>query len=94
MQLQVELPNSERTVVRVPPTITMGKLLLHICEKRNIDPAHHKFNLPVTEESLAKKVLRDLHISSIGLLCKGVWVVGWVGMGGCVGSGCVLASGP
>ena len=49
----------------------MAKLLVYICEKRNIDPAHHRFNLPVTEESLANKVLQDLRITSIGVLCKG-----------------------
>jgi hypothetical protein len=69
--LQVELPKSEHTVVRVSPTILMGALLCYICGKRNLNPAHHRFDLPVTEESLAQRSLQQLRISSIRIIAKG-----------------------
>lgn len=69
--LQVELPKSEHTVVRVSPSILMGELLCFICGKRNINPAHHRFDLPVTEESLAQRSLQQLKINSIKIIAKG-----------------------
>ena len=71
MLLQVELPNSERTVVKVPPSMLMGHLLFYICEKRNIDPTLHRFDLPVTEQSLAQRSLQQLKINSIKVISKG-----------------------
>ena len=69
--LQVELPKSEHTVIRVSPSILMGELLCFICGKRNINPAHHRFDLPVTEESLAHRSLQQLKINSIKIIAKG-----------------------
>ena len=71
MLLQVELPNAQHTVVRVLPSILMGNLLAYICGKRNIDPAYHRFDLPVTEESLAQRSLQQLKINSIKVIAKG-----------------------
>ncbi len=71
MLLQVELPNSQHTVVRVLPSILMGPLLAYICGRRNIDPAHHRFDLPVTEESLAQRSLQQLKINGIKVVAKG-----------------------
>ena len=77
MLLQVELPQAQHTVVRVQPSIPMGQLLAYICGKRNIDPAHHRFDLPVTEESLAQRSLQQLKINSIKVIAKGQCQ--WVG---------------
>ena len=71
MLLQVELPFSQTTVVRVAPSILMGELLCYICGKRNMNPAHHRFDLPVTEESLAQRSLQQLRISAIKVIRKG-----------------------
>lgn len=71
MLLQVELPYAQTTVVRVAPSILMGELLCYICGKRNINPAHHRFDLPVTEESLAQRSLQQLRISNIRIITKG-----------------------
>ena len=38
--------------------------------KRNINPAHHRFDLPVTEESLAQRSLQQLKINSIKIIAK------------------------
>lgn len=71
MLLQVELPKAQHTVVRVSPSILMSELLFYICGKRNINPTHHCFDLPVTEESLAHKTLQQLKINSIRVISKG-----------------------
>ena len=69
--LQVELPRDERTVVRVNPHITVSELLKYICEKRNLDLADHRFDLPATEESLASKTLEQLKITTIKVVLRG-----------------------
>ena len=69
--LTVELPNDERTVVRVSPLLTLKELLVYVCEKRNLDPSRHWFALPATEESVAGKTLEQLKINSITVICKG-----------------------
>jgi len=47
------------------------ELLQYVCEKRNLDPATHFFDLPATEESLAGKTLEQLKINSIKVVLKG-----------------------
>ena len=69
--LQVELPKAERTVIRVSPSLTFPELLHYVCEKRNLDVSYHKFDLPVTPESLAGKTLGQLKINSIRVICTG-----------------------
>ena len=72
--LQVELPKEERTVVRVSPSLTFPELLSYICEKRNLEVSYHKFDLPVTPESLAGKTIGQLKINSIRVVCTGMCV--------------------
>lgn len=49
----------------------MKELLQYVCEKRNLDPATHFFDLPATEESLAGKTLEQLKINNIKVVLKG-----------------------
>ena len=69
--LQVDLPRSEYTMVKVSPSISMAQLLIYICEKRNIDHTQHRFYLPGTEDSLTDKSLQELKITRIMVVPKG-----------------------
>ena len=69
--IQVELPRDEKTTIRVSPQITISQLLRHICEKRNLELADHRFDLPATEESLAGKTLEQLKITAIRVVLRG-----------------------
>lgn len=53
------------------PSLTVKELLQYVCEKRNLDPATHFFDLPATEESLAGKTLEQLKINNIKVVLKG-----------------------
>ena len=74
MLLKVELPKAEHMVVRVPPSILMTQLLSYLCERRNLDLTLHRFDLPVTEESLAQKTLQQLKINTIRVASRGALV--------------------
>ena len=69
--VQVELPCDERTLIRVSPQTTISQLLRHICEKRNLEVADHRFDLPATEASLAGKTLEQLKITAIRVVMRG-----------------------
>ena len=58
-------------MVRVSPSLTLKELLQYVCEKRNLDPATHCFDLPATEESLAGKTLGQLKINNVKVISKG-----------------------
>ena len=73
--MHVELPKGESTVVRVVPSLVLPQVLQYVCEKRNLDPAIHRFDLPATPESLANKTLEQLKINSIRLIALGRKVV-------------------
>ena len=68
--IQVELPNDERTVVRVSPALSLRELMSYICEKRNMDESKYWFDLPATEESLAGKTLEQLKIINFKVICR------------------------
>jgi len=55
----------------VNPSLTVKELLQYVCEKRNLDPATHFFDLPATEESLEGKTLEQLKINNIKVVLNG-----------------------
>ena len=59
-------------MIRVSALMTMSDLLKYICEKRNLNVADHRFDLPATEESLASKTLEQLKITAIKVILRGM----------------------
>ena len=58
-------------MVRVSPSLSLAQLLLHICERRNLEPRQHWFDLPATPESLADKTLEQLKINTLRVIETG-----------------------
>ena len=61
----VHLPYDQRTVIQVSPTMTMPQLLVYICEKRNLNPAHHSLVLPSPTSGQMRIVTREMTVSSL-----------------------------
>lgn len=83
MLVNLDLPREEKTVLRVSPSLTLAQLLLHVCERRNLDPRRHWFDLPATPESLADKTLQQLKLNTLRVVETGVCVC-LCGTGVCV----------
>ena len=61
--ITVHLPFDQRTVIQVSPTMTMPQLLKYICEKRNLNPAHHSLALPSPTSAQMRMVTREMTVS-------------------------------
>lgn len=63
--VRVHLPYDQCTVIQVSPTMTMPQLLVYICEKRNLNPAHHYLVLPSPTSGQMRTVTREMTVSSL-----------------------------
>ena len=63
--LTVYLPYDQRTVIQVSPAMTMPQLLVYICEKRNLKPAHHSLLIPSPTSGQVKMATKELTVSSL-----------------------------
>lgn len=61
----VHLPYDQRTVIQVSSTVTMPQLLVYICEKRNLNPAHHSLVLPSPTSGQMRIVSREMTVASL-----------------------------
>ena len=61
----VHLPYDQRTVIQVSPAMTMPQLLVYICEKRNLNPAHHTLVLPSPTSGQVRMATREMTVSSL-----------------------------
>ena len=61
----MHLPYDQRTVIQVSPATTMPQVLVYICEKRNLNPAHHSLLIPSPTSGQVKMATKEMTVSSL-----------------------------